>query len=57
MFAIGEQLNTLRLEVGFLDIDIETILIILIGDILNISSELDVFKAAIRWIEHNITQM
>ena len=38
-----------------MDIDIETILIILISDILNISSELDVFKAAIRWIEHNIT--
>ena len=52
--AICEQFNTLRLEAEFLDIDIETILVIVISDNLNISSELDVFKAAIRWIEHNI---
>jgi N-acetylneuraminic acid mutarotase len=54
MIAVCEQFNTFRLEAEFLDIDIETILIILSGDNLNISSELDVFKAAVRWIEHNI---
>ena len=54
MIAACEQFNTFRLEAEFLDIDIEKILIILSSDDLNISSELDVFKAAIRWIAHNI---
>ena len=54
MIAICEQFNTFRLEADFLDIDIETILIILNRDKLNISSELDVFKAAIMWVAHNI---
>ena len=56
MIAICEQFNTFRLEAEFLDIDIgiETILIILSSDKLNISSELDFFKAAIMWVGHNI---
>jgi hypothetical protein len=54
MIVACEQFNTFRLEAEFLDIDIETILIILSSDDLNISSELDVFRAAIRWIAHNI---
>ena len=48
MIAICEQFNSFRLEAEFLDNDIETILNILSSDNLNISSELDVFKAAIR---------
>jgi N-acetylneuraminic acid mutarotase len=54
MIVTCEQFNTFRLEAEFLDIDIETILIILSSDDLNISSELDVFRAAIRWIAYNI---
>jgi hypothetical protein len=46
------QLNTFRLGPVFFDI--ETILIVVSSDNLNISSELDVFKASIRWISGNI---
>jgi hypothetical protein len=46
------QLNTFRLGPVFFDI--ETILIVVSSDNLNISSELDVFKASIRWISGNV---
>ena len=54
MEAVCGLFNTFTLEDVFLDMDIETILIILNNDNLNISSELDVFKAAMRWIAHDI---
>lgn len=52
--AVCEQFNAFTMETVFLDIDIETIIFILSSDMLNISSELDVFKAAIRWIGYNV---
>ena len=48
------QLNTFRLGPVFFDIDIETILIVVSSDNLNISSELDVFKASIWWSTGNV---
>ena len=54
MVDICEHFNTFSLEAEFLNIDIETILIILSSDNLNISSELDVFKVAIRLIAGGI---
>jgi hypothetical protein len=44
--AVCEQFNAFTMETVFLDIDIETLIFILSSDRLNISSELDVFKAA-----------
>ena len=52
--AVCEQFNAFTMETVFLDIDIETLIFILSSDRLNISSELDVFKAAIRWIGYNV---
>ena len=46
------QLNTFRLGPVFFDT--QTILIVVRGDNLNLSSELDVFKASLRWISDNI---
>lgn len=54
MVAVCEQFNAFTMETVFLDIDIETIIFILSSDRLNISSELDVFKAVIRWIGYNV---
>ncbi|VDI67343.1 kelch-like protein 1/4/5 [Mytilus galloprovincialis] len=54
MVAVCEQFNTFRHEGVFLEIDFETLVTILSSDNLNISTELDVFGAAIRWIAHNI---
>ena len=56
MEAVCGLFNTFTLEDVFLDMDIETILIILNNDNLNISSELVVFKTAIRWITYDIAQ-
>ncbi|CAC5382987.1 unnamed protein product [Mytilus coruscus] len=54
MVAVCDQFNTFRHEGVFLEIDFETLITILSSDNLNISTELDVFEAAIRWIAHNI---
>ena len=48
------HVNTFRLGPVFFDIDIETLLIVVSSDNSNISSELDVFKASIRWISGNV---
>jgi hypothetical protein len=48
------HVNTFRPGPVFFDIDIETILIVESSDNLNISSELDVFKASMRWISGNV---
>ena len=45
------HVNTFRLGPVFFDI--ETILIVVSSDNLNISSEQDVFKASMRWISGN----
>ena len=56
MVAACEQFNTIKFEAVFLDMDIEVISTILSSDNLNISSELVVFKTAIRWITYDIAQ-